>query len=55
MFVTGTMGLTAPGGLDIAVNGIRAVFHANHGSGRAMFTALIGGSGNKWQAYVKTS
>ncbi|KAF1348950.1 glycosyl hydrolase [Delphinella strobiligena] len=55
MFVTGTLGLTAPGGLDIAVNGYRAVFHANYGGGRAMFTALIGGGGNKWQAYTQTS
>lgn len=28
LFVTGTLGLTAPGGLDIAVNGDHAVFHA---------------------------
>ena len=53
MFVTGTMGLHAPGGLDLAINGIRAVFHADYNGGRAMYTAIIGGSGNKYHAYVK--
>lgn len=55
MFVTGTDGLTAPGGLDLAINGVRAVFHADYNGGRAMFTALVGGSGNKYTAYVKPS
>lgn len=54
MFVTGDDGLVAPGGLDIAVNGNHAVFHANWGSGRAMFTALISGNGNLWVPNVKT-
>lgn len=31
LFVTGTDGMTAPGGLDIAVNGDHAVWHANYG------------------------
>ncbi|KAG9656587.1 hypothetical protein KCU64_g5771, partial [Aureobasidium melanogenum] len=33
---TGTYGLTAPGGLDLAVNGDHAVFHANWNGARAM-------------------
>ena len=53
LFVTGSMGLTAPGGIDLAINGVRAVFHANYNGGRAMFTTYIGGSKNKYQAYVK--
>ena len=52
LLVTGNHGLTAPGGLDLAVNGNHAVFHANYGSGRAMFTALISGKGNSWTANV---
>ena len=52
LFVTGTSGLQAPGGLDVAVNGNHAVFHANWGSGRAMFTAILDGAGNVWNAYV---
>ena len=52
LFVTGTSGLTAPGGLDIAINGNHAVFHANWGSGRAMFTAIISGGGNSWNAFA---
>ncbi|KAK5000769.1 hypothetical protein LTR28_012996, partial [Elasticomyces elasticus] len=41
LFKTGDYGLVAPGGLDVAVNGNHAVFHANFGKGRAMFTALL--------------
>lgn len=55
LLVTGNMGLTAPGGLDIAINGFRAVFHGNYNGGRAMYTALIGGGGNRYQAYVKNT
>ncbi|OQO09383.1 hypothetical protein B0A48_04781 [Cryoendolithus antarcticus] len=29
LFVTGTLGLTAPGGMDVAINGDHAVFHAD--------------------------
>ncbi|KAK6434242.1 hypothetical protein LTR95_009570 [Oleoguttula sp. CCFEE 5521] len=47
LFVTGTLGLTAPGGMDVAINGDHAVFHANSGSGRAMFTAVLSLSGTK--------
>ena len=52
---TGTYGLTAPGGLDLAINGDHAVFHANWNGGRAMFTALIRGQGSQLQVYVKSS
>ncbi|KAH0005258.1 glycoside hydrolase family 43 protein, partial [Aureobasidium melanogenum] len=52
---TGTYGLTAPGGLDMAVNGDHALFHANWNGGRAMFTALIRGQGSQLQVYVKSS
>ncbi|THY88042.1 glycoside hydrolase family 43 protein [Aureobasidium pullulans] len=43
---TGTYGLRAPGGLDMAINGDHAVFHADWKGGRAMFTALIRPRGN---------
>jgi len=52
---TGTYGLTAPGGLDMAINGDHAVFHANWNGGRAMFTALIRGQGSNLQVYVKNN
>lgn len=55
LFVTGTDGLTAPGGLDLAINGDHAVFHANYGTGRAMFTALVEGAGHEVTAYVHTT
>jgi len=53
MFLTQNIpgGLVAPGGLDIAVNGNHAVFHANYGTGRAMYTATISGGGSQWNAY----
>ncbi|KAI7522725.1 hypothetical protein KC316_g19151, partial [Hortaea werneckii] len=47
LFVTGSYGMTAPGGLDIAVNGNRAVWHANYGSGRAMYTGTLKLNGNQ--------
>lgn len=52
---TGTYGLTAPGGLDMAINGDHAVFHANWNGGRAMFTALIRGQGSNLQVFVKNN
>ncbi|RMY09960.1 hypothetical protein D0866_14548 [Hortaea werneckii] len=47
LFVTGSYGMTAPGGLDIAVNGNRAVWHGNYGSGRAMYTGTLKLNGNQ--------
>ncbi|KAI5207456.1 glycoside hydrolase family 43 protein [Aureobasidium subglaciale] len=52
---TGTYGLRAPGGLDMAINGDHAVFHADWKDGRAMFVALIRGRGSQLQVYVKGS
>ncbi|KAI5209665.1 glycoside hydrolase family 43 protein [Aureobasidium subglaciale] len=52
---TGTHGLRAPGGLDMAINGDHAVFHADWKDGRAMFVALIRGKGSRLQVYVKDS
>ncbi|THW89949.1 glycoside hydrolase family 43 protein [Aureobasidium pullulans] len=53
---TGTYGLRAPGGLDMAINGDHAVFHADWKGGRAMFTALIRPRGNnQLQVYVKNA
>ncbi|KAF2861827.1 glycoside hydrolase family 43 protein [Piedraia hortae CBS 480.64] len=46
LFVTGSRGMTAPGGLDIAVNGDHVIWHANIGSGRASFTGVLSMSGN---------
>lgn len=50
---TGTHGLTAPGGLDMAINGDHAVYHADWNGGRAMFTATIRGQGDKLQVHIK--
>ncbi|KAI4850765.1 glycoside hydrolase family 43 protein [Aureobasidium sp. EXF-8845] len=50
---TGTYGLTAPGGLDMAINGYHAVFHADWNGGRAMFTGTIRGHGDKLQVHIK--
>ncbi|GAB7350767.1 hypothetical protein MBLNU459_g1310t1 [Dothideomycetes sp. NU459] len=55
LLVTGVDGLVAPGGLDVAVDGDHAVFHADFGAGRAMYTALIAGAGDEFAAYVRTS
>jgi beta-xylosidase len=52
---TGTYGLTAPGGLSIAINGDHAVFHADWNGGRAMFTAIIRSQGDKLQVHIKNS
>lgn len=37
----GPLGFQAPGGLDVAVNGDHAVWHANYGKGRAMYTGIL--------------
>ncbi|KAM0717449.1 hypothetical protein Q7P37_007301 [Cladosporium fusiforme] len=37
----GPLGFQAPGGLDVAVNGDHAVWHANYGKGRALFTGIL--------------
>lgn len=41
LFQSGTDGLTSPGGADIYKDGSHVVFHANYGSGRALYTAQI--------------
>jgi len=41
LFVTGTNGLTAPGGASADADGRHMVFHANAGGGRAMFATEI--------------
>ena len=46
LFQTGQYGLTAPGGADIDHDGRHMLFHANQGSGRAMWQAQIKFSGN---------
>lgn len=43
----GALKLKAPGGLDISVNGDHAVFHGDHGKGRATYTAILNLKGNK--------
>jgi len=43
---TGTAGLKAPGGLDIAINGDHAIWHGDFGSGRAAYTGIMAISGN---------
>ena len=48
LFTTGgPLKLKAPGGLDISVNGDHAVFHGDHGKGRATYTAILNLKGNK--------
>ena len=46
LYVTGNLGMHAPGGLDIAVNGDKAIWHADYGKGRAAFTGSLSQSGN---------
>ncbi|CAK3836146.1 glycoside hydrolase family 43 [Lecanosticta acicola] len=41
LIVTGTSGLTAPGGADVTKDGERLIFHATYGSGRALYTSTI--------------
>ena len=50
MIVTGTNGVTAPGGASIAADGQHMVFHANFNGGRAMFTTTISGGGSNIRA-----
>ncbi|OQO07198.1 hypothetical protein B0A48_07768 [Cryoendolithus antarcticus] len=45
LFSTGSDGMVAPGGLDIAVNGDHAMWHANYGLGRAAYTGILKLSG----------
>lgn len=47
LFATGDLGLKAPGGLDIAVNGDHAVWHGDHGYGRATYAGLLSLKRNK--------
>jgi len=47
MMKTGFGNLTAPGGASISSDGLHMVFHANHPSGRAMFTSRLGGLGDE--------
>ncbi|KAI6843625.1 glycoside hydrolase family 43 protein [Hortaea werneckii] len=46
LYVTGNLGMRAPGGLSIAVNGDHAMWHANFGKGRASFTGILSQRGN---------
>ena len=41
LFSTGTDGLSAPGGADIYKDGGHLLFHANYGSGRALYQATV--------------
>ncbi|KAF2165293.1 glycoside hydrolase family 43 protein [Zasmidium cellare ATCC 36951] len=45
LFQNGTYGLNSPGGASIARDGQHLVFHANYGSGRALYTDVISVSG----------
>ncbi|TKA74484.1 hypothetical protein B0A55_06446 [Friedmanniomyces simplex] len=47
LFATGIDGLTAPGGADIFRDGKHMLFHANYGSGRALYEAIVTISGTK--------
>ncbi|QDS72761.1 hypothetical protein FKW77_004311 [Venturia effusa] len=46
LIMTGTQGLSAPGGASIAADGQHMVFHANVGTGRGMFATTISGDAN---------
>jgi hypothetical protein len=46
LLATGTDGLVAPGGLDIAINGDHVIWHGDFGSGRAAYTGIVTISGN---------
>jgi beta-xylosidase len=46
LLATGTAGLVAPGGLDVAINGDHAIWHGNLGSGRASYTGILAINGN---------
>ncbi|KAK5133155.1 hypothetical protein LTR08_008090 [Meristemomyces frigidus] len=45
LFATDTDGLTAPGGADVNVDATHMLFHANYGSGRAAYEAILTISG----------
>ncbi|WPH04489.1 Hypothetical protein R9X50_00738000 [Acrodontium crateriforme] len=47
LFVTGDLGLTAPGGLSIATNGNHAIWHGDYKGSRAAYTALLALDGNR--------
>lgn len=47
LLATGTDGLKAPGGLDVAINGDHAIWHGDFGSGRASYTGILSISGDK--------
>ncbi|KAK4540973.1 hypothetical protein LTR36_008481 [Oleoguttula mirabilis] len=47
LFATGTDGLTAPGGPDIYKDGEHLLFHADDGSGRALYQAVVTISGTE--------
>jgi len=46
LFRTGDYGLTAPGGAGASPDGVNLAFHANYGSGRAMYITTLGGDGS---------
>ena len=50
LFVSGSKGMTAPGGGDIAINGDHFVWHANYGQGRASFTTTVSLNGDRIRA-----
>ncbi|KAK3632528.1 hypothetical protein LTR56_016271 [Elasticomyces elasticus] len=47
LFVTGTLGMISPGGLDIAMNGDHAIWHGATSNGRGSYTALLSMKGNQ--------
>ncbi|KAK5702618.1 hypothetical protein LTR97_003563 [Elasticomyces elasticus] len=47
LFVTGTLGMVSPGGLDIAMNGDHAIWHGATSNGRGSYTALLSMKGNQ--------
>ncbi|KAK3716212.1 hypothetical protein LTR37_006657 [Vermiconidia calcicola] len=50
LFVSGSKGMTAPGGGDIAINGDHFVWHAKYGQGRASFTTTVSLNGDRIRA-----
>lgn len=46
LLATGTDGLKAPGGLDVAINGDHAIWHGDLGAGRASYTGILSLNGN---------
>ncbi|KAK4617623.1 hypothetical protein CLAFUW4_12137 [Fulvia fulva] len=41
LFATGVQGMVAPGSMDVAINGERAIWHGNFGGGRAAYVASL--------------